>query len=1194
MTRRNRPFGIIQKPFLIPNGRVWQSRATRRPGQRAPAGTALTEAMDSMDDDAVAAVSARVARIRAGASPAEALSPGAVRDIRRLRATPGWEHDLHARLDLGWLHWYRYEELPAGQDDPEADAAVEALVPCFVAGLEPLPEQLLPELAGGAFPLAAAMLQRAMSSPGPEPVAAAAALYRRIVAAVPGDYAANRGQALSMLGFSLQLLFERTGDPADLDAAVTAGRQGADAVPSGHPGVLAVLVNLAVGLRMRYDRTGATAGRGDIDEAITLLRRASALAAGGADTAVLVNLCASLRARYDRYGDAADLQAAIDAGRRGIAAAPAGHPERLMLFVNLGVALASRFRLASDPADLTEAVGLLAAAYDQMPVPAPDRHRAAASLAAVLSLRFDVTGAEADLDRAIDTLRGALAGPVADPRERARLAGNLSVGLWTRFRQAGGAADLDAAIDAGGQAVAGLPAGDVELPLFQSNLGIALRERYERNRDPRDVHAAVAAARAAVTGTEPGHLDAARRLVNLGNALREKSDDTGLAGDIAEAVEALSKGAGMFPVAHPDRARALSGLGNALRTLSSQSGAPGHLDYAIKVLREAAGAVPPDRPERAMPLFNLGKALQSRHQMTTAADDRDEAITVLSEVAATRTAAPYLRAQAARSAAALAAGSRPLEAAAHAETAVHLLPAVAPRRIGRGDQERYLGDFFGLASDAAALALLAAAGGAAGAANGSTGASRALGLLEAGRGVLLSQALETRDDLTDLAASHPEVAARYVRLRELISLGTEDDEPSAPADDGKQAALRLERRAGDRHRLAADFEATAHQIRALPGFARFMLPPRLPDLLRQAGPSTVVAVNVSPYRSDAIILSGGTVTCLPLPGLAADTVDTQTALLARLTDPRKRDYGTAANNALSELLEWLWDAATGPVLDHLGCTGVPAPEADPPRIWWMPGGLPAVLPLHAAGHHRERGGRTVLDRVVSSYTPTVRALGWARGRAGSAPPERSLVVAMPTTPGGVPPLRYAAREASELATILPDPVVLIEGSDPASGPVPTRDAVLAAMADAGIAHFACHASGDPADPSNGRLILHDHETRPLTIGRLAAGQLDRAQLAYLSACETSHGASARLTDESVHLASAFQLAGYPQVIGTLWPVYDRFAAEVARGFYGRLREARRPFATDAAASALRGVIRGKRDDHADIPLFWAAYLHAGA
>jgi hypothetical protein len=39
-------------------------------------------------------------------------------------------------------------------------------------------------------------------------------------------------------------------------------------------------------------------------------------------------------------------------------------------------------------------------------------------------------------------------------------------------------------------------------------------------------------------------------------------------------------------------------------------------------------------------------------------------------------------------------------------------------------------------------------------------------------------------------------------------------------------------------------------------------------------------------------------------------------------------------------------------------------------MWWVPTGNLSYLPLHAAG----RDDECVLDRVVSSYTPTVRSL----------------------------------------------------------------------------------------------------------------------------------------------------------------------------------------------------------------------------
>ena len=79
---------------------------------------------------------------------------------------------------------------------------------------------------------------------------------------------------------------------------------------------------------------------------------------------------------------------------------------------------------------------------------------------------------------------------------------------------------------------------------------------------------------------------------------------------------------------------------------------------------------------------------------------------------------------------------------------------MAPRQLERSDQQYAIGGFAGLASDAAALALADRREGR----GGQQAAVRALGLLEAGRAVLLSQALDTRSDLTDLRREHPELA----------------------------------------------------------------------------------------------------------------------------------------------------------------------------------------------------------------------------------------------------------------------------------------------------------------------------------------------------------------------------------------------------------------------------------------------------
>jgi CHAT domain-containing protein len=295
------------------------------------------------------------------------------------------------------------------------------------------------------------------------------------------------------------------------------------------------------------------------------------------------------------------------------------------------------------------------------------------------------------------------------------------------------------------------------------------------------------------------------------------------------------------------------------------------------------------------------------------------------------------------------------------------------------------------------------------------------------------------------------------------------------------------------------------------------------------------------------------------------------------------------------------------VLAALGYTITPAAAERWPRLWWCPVGLLAYLPLHAAGHHGDSTSadpayrtnpRTVLDCVISSYTPTLRGLAYARtcslardqtsAAGGEAPPERvtsrgTVIVAVPAAPG-VRPLPGVSAEAQALAALIPGAEVLAD---------PTRDRVLDAVTRHAVAHFACHGYANRANPAASQLILPDHETRPLTVADIT-DQHAASDLAYLSACDTMV-TSQELADESVHLTSAFHLAGYQNVIGTLWPIGDQAAIELAIDFYtGLTREGTSPPDTSLAASALHGAVRNLRARYLASPAFWAAHTHTGA
>ena len=285
---------------------------------------------------------------------------------------------------------------------------------------------------------------------------------------------------------------------------------------------------------------------------------------------------------------------------------------------------------------------------------------------------------------------------------------------------------------------------------------------------------------------------------------------------------------------------------------------------------------------------------------------------------------------------------------------------------------------------------------------------------------------------------------------------------------------------------------------------------------------------------------------------------------------------------LAGILDWLWAAIAAPVLKWLGFDEPPNPHMWP-RIWWCPSGELSFFPLHAAGRHGTRTSpvpQTVLDRVVSSYTPSVRALLHARrpgpGETGTQS-DRVAVVAMPETPGvsSLPEARLLAGLFGDRANIL-------------TGPAATRDRLAAVLRTASWAHFACHADTDLADPTASRLCLYDHDTRPLTVLDLARLNLDHAELAFLSAGETAH-AGPELADEAIHLGAACQVAGYRHVIATLWAVGDRPALRYAAEIYQQLAGC----GPDGAALAVHHAVRRRRDLMPGRPRAWAAHLHYG-
>ncbi|MER5184560.1 CHAT domain-containing protein [Streptomyces sp. NPDC002896] len=1057
---------------------------------------------------------------------------------------------------------------------------------------------------------------------------------------------------LAALAAVLLERFKVSEQKADLDEAVDVARTSAALPPSRPPDGPAALANLGAALSERFKYLGSVE---DLEESIDLERSAVALSRPGPSRKhALHNLAQSLRRLVTATGRPEALDEAIAVARRGVNARPREGGDQAVSLNGLGVVLADRCELTHTTEGLDEALACSHAAFDMTPGDHPDRQtylvslvvqlalkarlsgspthldeavrlaRASAEsaaaltwapdeliLVAALANRYQATGTVADLDEAIALARAGLARTKDHWPGPAHFSGALSQLLFLRHRQAGALADLDEAI-CHQRALLQDPALDRRRRTSVLNsLGLLLWARSRRTRDPDDIEASIALGREAVA-TGVHRSDRAMHLSNLGNALMTQFADSGRLEDLDEGIDMTRRAvAASTGQEADDLARYLANLAHALTQRYERTGHPEDLDEAVSAGRRSVSLISGNHPERSRFLANLGAALRARYAHTGNRDDRSAATAADIEASAVDAAPVWQRLGSARSAAAdLVATSEVLRATDLLQDAVRLLPEVSPRRLARSDQEYALGSLAGLAGEAASLVLadprLPAA----------DRPRRALSLLEAGRGVLISQALDGRNDLSALRRSRPDLAARFVELRDLLDQSWEPGPSSGPGEPGAPEAAPQPGGGRERHELAAEFAATQARIRALDGFDSFGLPPGADELLSAAQTGPVVVLNVSAYGSHALLATRDGVTALPLPDIDEDGVATKASafLAARqsilMGDAAAEERGGAR---ILSVLEWLWDTVAAPVLEALDYGSRPPHETESwPRIWWVPCGLLSLLPIHAAGHHAtaadERCPRTVIDRVVSSYAPSLRTLIHTRqatsaARIGPTPP--ALVVAMPATPGlpGLGRLPYVTEEVGVLRRHLPELTVLADQEAALNAAAaPTKKSVLARLAHHPIAHFSCHGATDPQQPSRSRLLLRDHEHDPLTAASLAPVALDRAQLAYLSACSTAATQPLRLLDESIHLASAFQVAGFPHVISTLWEIDDQLSVRVADDFYAQLRSANGDLDVSRAAQALhRAVLRARTGDGAtggpanplQNPFLWASYVHIG-
>jgi CHAT domain-containing protein len=145
-------------------------------------------------------------------------------------------------------------------------------------------------------------------------------------------------------------------------------------------------------------------------------------------------------------------------------------------------------------------------------------------------------------------------------------------------------------------------------------------------------------------------------------------------------------------------------------------------------------------------------------------------------------------------------------------------------------------------------------------------------------------------------------------------------------------------------------------------------------------------------------------------------------------------------------------------------------------------------------------------------------------------------------PEGVPPLVFARTEVEEISRLFGDQAKVLYDNQA------TRKAVMEQLRTAEYLHLSCHGQFNSWEPLESGILLSDAEQLTVT-NLISTGALANARLAVLSACQTAITDFNELPEEAIGLPGGFIQAGFPGVVGSLWPVNDMSTALLMIRFY---------------------------------------------
>lgn len=1015
-----------------------------------------------------------------------------------------------------------------------------------------------------------------------------------------------------------QFLYSRhkhksSGGEDDLDRALALAQKAFDGMERREQEYAGRLLNVANCYTGRFRVHGT---RKDIDTGIAHMRQAlEASAERGSSVdrpGVMGNLSGQLQLRFQAFREDQDIEECIQWAERSVKETSPRSPHLVERILNYASMLNNRGR----PRDLEHAAQLARKALDGI----PKGHRIEAGTRAVLARYVQRLhkGTEG-LDAAIEAGEKAAAMTEVGHADRASILANLAITYRARYERLGNVLDLHRAVETGYEAAAHCKEPTAAKGSLLSELSEALSTRFRRIGAKEDMAMAVKTAREALDCSPVGHRQRPERLIELcqrfierfradgveehllsaitlGNLCLERTDEDDPDRPrrllvVADALHLRHTTGGIFwndldramimtrnaldlyrggPMTLPE---IFHRMGKLLRSAYRRNREISDISAAIQWLEGAATNIDNDLPVRADILDDLARSYLIRYQaLGNRGPDGERSFVTFRDLWQMTLAPPLARIRAGRRLCDVHERSgRWREAADIFEKCVELMPRVSPPSLVREDQQAQLRLLVGIPARAANAAFAAG-----------YGAERALRMLEMGRGIIMGFIINCRSETSDLQAAHPELYAEFNSLRRELDSTAGLSAKRANLADG---IVFEELGAGSvwarRKRTAEQLDEVLAKIRSLEGFGNFLLLPTGAELSKMAEKGPIVVFASGTARCDAIIVTTDEIKSVNLHNWDIKEAMQKTEGLGVNVVRGTVSTYAQRNKKMNAALKWLWDAAVEPVLAALGIDGT---ETVMPHVWWVGSGPLGAAAFHAAGIHTAGSTENTISRVISSYTPTIKALTYARSmRSPTRPAPNVLLVTMPTTPDESD-LYGVEQEAACITRIM-------GAASTTRLTHPTANEVVDQLASHSVIHFACHGISSPSNPSASALLLRakDGTQDRLTVQTISDANTTNAQVAYLSACSTAENSGVQLADENIHLAAAFILAGFRNVVGTLWESNDEACVEVAQGFYSRL------FAegVDSGVAMHRAVVELRRRKPQKV-LMWAPFIHTGA